>query len=89
MLKKSFLSLLNNDENIERGIEVCVYDVHQNTYSLTFKKWSNKYYVLNGGWKHFFQVHKLQENDTITIWIFRHSCHSKLCFALYYKKIGI
>ncbi|KAK7334721.1 hypothetical protein VNO80_26482 [Phaseolus coccineus] len=86
-VEKSFLPLLKNDENIERGIQVCVYDAHQNTYSLIFKKWTNKYYVLNGGWKDFFQVHKLQKNDTITIWIFRHSSFNKLCFAIDYKKI--
>jgi len=87
-VEKSFLPLLKNDENIERGIQVPVYDAHQNTFSLTFKKWTNKYYVLNGGWKDFFQVHKLQKDDSITVCIFRHSSHNKLCFALDYKKIG-
>jgi len=87
-VEKSFLPFLRNDENIEKGIQVCAYDIHENSYTLTFKKWTNKYYVLNGGWKDFFQVHKLHKNDIIIVWIFRHSSHSKLCFAFDYKKIG-
>ncbi|WVZ00583.1 hypothetical protein V8G54_026652 [Vigna mungo] len=86
-VEKSFLPFLINDEDIEKGIEVCVYDIGKNSYTLTFKKWTNKYYVLNGGWKDFFKVHKLEQNDTIKLWMFRHSSHSKLCFALDYKKI--
>ncbi|WVZ01180.1 hypothetical protein V8G54_027249 [Vigna mungo] len=86
-VEKSFLPFLRNDEDIEKGIEVCVYDIRKNSYTLTFKKWTNKYYVLNGGWKDFFKVHKLEQNDTIKLWMFRHSSHSKLCFALDYKKI--
>ncbi|WVZ01181.1 hypothetical protein V8G54_027250 [Vigna mungo] len=86
-VEKSFLPFLRNDEDIEKGIEVFVYDIRKNSYTLTFKKWTNKYYVLNGGWKDFFKVHKLQQNDTIKVWMFHHSSHNKLCFALDYKKI--
>ncbi|KOM42881.1 hypothetical protein LR48_Vigan05g048500 [Vigna angularis] len=86
-VEKSFLPFLRNGEDIEKGIEVCVYDICKNNYTLTFKKWTNKYYVLNGGWKDFCKAHKLEKNDTIKVWMFRHSNHSNLCFALDYKKI--
>ncbi|XP_047163984.1 putative B3 domain-containing protein At4g03170 [Vigna umbellata] len=85
--EKSFSPFLRNGEDIEKGIEVCVYDIRNNSYTLTFKKWTNKYYVLNGGWKDFFEDHKLEKNDTIKVWSFRHSNHSNLCFAFDYKKI--
>ncbi|CAJ1958989.1 unnamed protein product [Sphenostylis stenocarpa] len=86
-VEKSFLPLLKDGENIENGIKVCAYDIHNNRYNLTFKKWTNKYYVLNGGWKDFFQAHNLQKDDIVTVWIFRHSKNNKLCFALEYQKI--
>ncbi|KOM42880.1 hypothetical protein LR48_Vigan05g048400 [Vigna angularis] len=86
-VEKSFLPFLRNGENIEKGIEVCVFDIRKNSYTLTFKKWTNKYYVLNGGWKDFFKDHKLDKNDTIKVWMFRLSNHSNLCFAFDYKKI--
>jgi len=37
---------LRNDEDIEKGIEVCAYNIGDNSYTLTFKKWTNKYYRL-------------------------------------------
>jgi len=83
-----FLPLLDDHENIDKGVDVCGYDDYENVYFLTFKKWANKYYVLNGDWKFFFQNHQLQSNDTITSWMFRHSNHTKLCIALEYEKIG-
>ncbi|TKY49740.1 putative B3 domain-containing protein [Spatholobus suberectus] len=87
-VEKTFLPLLRNDENIEAGIQACAYDIHGNNYTMMFKKWANKYYVLNGEWKDFFQIHKLQKNDYVTVWIFRHSTSNKLSFALVYQKIG-
>ncbi|KAG5034943.1 hypothetical protein GLYMA_04G133200v4 [Glycine max] len=86
-VEKSFLPLLRNDENIEEGIRVCAYDMHDNSYTLMFKKWTKKFYVLNGEWKKFFQIHELQKNDVVTVWIFRHSKSNKVCFALAYQKI--
>ncbi|WVY99688.1 hypothetical protein V8G54_025758 [Vigna mungo] len=84
-----FLPMLGDSEDIEEGVEVCAYDDYGNLYSLTFKKWANKYYVLSGEWKVIFQNHKLQCNDFITTWMFRHSKHTKLCLAFEFEKIEI
>ncbi|KAL5191012.1 hypothetical protein HKD37_04G010342 [Glycine soja] len=54
-VEENFLSLLRNGENLEKGI-----------YQHHFKKWS-KFYVLHGGWKKLFQIHKLQEHDSISV----------------------
>ncbi|TKY49741.1 putative B3 domain-containing protein [Spatholobus suberectus] len=85
-VEEMFLPLLRNDENIEAGIQACAYDMHGNNYTIMFKKWANKYYVLNGEWKDFFQIHELQKNDFITVWIFRHSISNRLCFALVFRR---
>jgi len=44
-VEKLFLLFFRNDENIEIGIQICTYDIGKNSYTLTFKKWTNKYYV--------------------------------------------
>jgi len=68
--EEQFLPLLGDHDDIEKGVLVFAYDNYGNTYCLTFKKWTNKYYILNGDWKSLFQSHKLQKNDTISMWMF-------------------
>jgi len=84
--EEQFLPLLGDHDDIEKGVPVCAYDNYGNIYSLTFKKWTNKYYILNGDWRSLFQSHKLQKNDTISMWMFIHSSQSKLCLAIEYEK---
>ncbi|WVY99946.1 hypothetical protein V8G54_026016 [Vigna mungo] len=86
-VEKYFLPMLKAEDDIEEGVEVCAYDDDGNLYSLIFKKWANKYYVLNGEWKIVFENHKLQIDDMIKTWMFRHSKHTKLCLALEFEKI--
>ncbi|RDY03744.1 putative B3 domain-containing protein, partial [Mucuna pruriens] len=81
-----FLPLLKNDENIKTGIQVCVYDMHDHVYPMTFKIWADKYYILTTNWNNFFKFHKLQTQDFVTVWMFRHSISNRLCFALAYQK---
>jgi hypothetical protein len=86
-VKKYFLPLLKEDEDVEEGIDVVVYDMQGKTFNMKFKFWSGKFYVLNGGWKTFFKSHSLRANqDHVTVWMFRHSETGNLCFALSVKR---
>jgi len=84
--EEHFLPLVEDHEDIEAGVDVNAYDKYGNIYPLKFKKWANKYYILNGAWKSFFQDYKLQNDDTVTTWMFRHSNDNKLCVALEFEK---
>jgi len=86
-VEQYFLPMLKDDENVKDGVEVCAYDDYGNVYSLVFKMWADKYYVLNGEWKTVFKHHKLQCDDVVTTWMFRHSKHTKLCVAIEFQKI--
>ncbi|KAL2337223.1 hypothetical protein Fmac_011669 [Flemingia macrophylla] len=86
-VEECFIPLLRNDENIQEGIQACVYDMHGNDYNMGFKKWAKKYNVLNHEWKIFIQNHELQKDDLVTVWIFRHSISNKINFVLEYEKI--
>jgi hypothetical protein len=87
-VKKYFLPLLKEDEDVEEGIDVVVYDMQGKTFNMKFKFWSGKFYVLNGGWKTFFKSHSLLANqDHVTVWMFRHFETGNLCFALSVKRV--
>ncbi|CAH9110703.1 unnamed protein product [Cuscuta epithymum] len=83
------LPLMNDDEDPINGIIVTTYDSYGVEYEMTFKSWSdNKFYVLNGGWKKFFQDNELKEYKSwVTIWMFRHSQTRKNWFALNWKTV--
>lgn len=84
-VEKHFLFLLREEENVKAGIPVIVYDtnMHDHMFSMKFKLWANKYYVLMEGWKTFVQSHSLQKiKDYVTVWMFRHAEDNQLCFAL-------
>ncbi|WJX94645.1 hypothetical protein P8452_76043 [Trifolium repens] len=87
-VKKYFLPLLKEDEDVEEGIDVVVYDMQGKTFNMKFKFWSGKFYVLNGGWKTFFKSHSLRANhDHVIVWMFRLSETGNLCFALSVKRV--
>ncbi|GAU28234.1 hypothetical protein TSUD_118410 [Trifolium subterraneum] len=87
-VKKYFLPLLKEDEDLEEGIDVVVYDMQGKTFNMKFKFWSGKFYVLNGGWKTFFKSHSLLANqDHVKVWMFRHSETGNLCFALSVRRM--
>ncbi|KAK2423181.1 AP2/B3 transcriptional factor family protein [Trifolium repens] len=87
-VKKYFLPLLKEDEDVEEGIDVVVYDMQGKTFNMKFKFWSGKFYVLNRGWKTFFKSHSLRANhDHVIVWMFRHSETGNLCFALSVKRV--
>ena len=87
-VEKSLLKLLNEDEVIEKGIPVTVYDIKGGIYNMNFRVWSkNKsMYVLMKGWKNFCIQHKLRHHDDflifVTLWMFRHVQTGKLCFIV-------
>ncbi|XP_019168886.1 PREDICTED: uncharacterized protein LOC109164795 [Ipomoea nil] len=86
---RSILPLLNCHEDHCRGVPVTAYNPDGKEYEMTFKSWSErKFYVLNGGWKRFFQENGLVvRRHWVTVWMFRHSQTRKLCFALTWKFI--
>ena len=80
----SILPLLNEqDENIDSGIPVTVYDSSGKDYRMAFQSWSKrKLYVLKSGWTKFCLDHHLQALDWVTIWLFRHMHTRSPCFVL-------
>ncbi|CAL5201403.1 unnamed protein product [Lathyrus oleraceus] len=90
-VEKYFLPLLKIDEDVEKGINVVVFDMQGKTFNTTFKFWSKKYYVFNGvGWQKFFKEHNLKANqDFVTVWMFRHSEIDNLCFALSLRRVEV
>lgn len=90
-VKEYFLPLLRDGEDVEQGIDVVVYDMQGQMFNMKFNFWSKRYYVLNGsGWKSFFESHRLQANqDHVTVWMFRHSETSSLCFALSVRRVQV
>ncbi|XP_058784839.1 B3 domain-containing protein At1g20600-like [Vicia villosa] len=84
-----FLPSLKRDEEVNKGINVVVFDMQGKTFNTMFKFWSNKYYVFNGvGWQKFFKEHNLKaDQDFITVWMFRHSEINNLCFALSIRRV--
>lgn len=77
---------LNPNENIKKGIAVTVYGPDGREYSMIFKMWVEKYYVLkSASWKQFCQdygLRSLTNMPTLTIWMFRHRQTDDLCFAI-------
>ncbi|KAJ1399755.1 DNA-binding barrel domain superfamily [Sesbania bispinosa] len=66
-VETSFLPLLREGESIKEGIAVIAYNMDGNVFTMTFKIWADKYYVLMGGWKAFFQAHTLQIQDYVKV----------------------
>lgn len=90
-VEQYLLNLLNEDENIEEGIPVIVYDENGKTYPMMFKLWSSKIYVLTHGWKTFYIDSKLHYHDdfitSVTLWTFRHLRTARLCFVIFTKTL--
>ncbi|KAG8658695.1 hypothetical protein MANES_03G176200v8 [Manihot esculenta] len=88
---RCLLPLLNREEeNPCQGIKVKTYDMQGNEYDMAFKLWASKVYVLTTGWKNFFIKHGLIENeDFVTIWMFRNLQTNKLCFVISSRRLPI
>ncbi|OAY55730.1 putative B3 domain-containing protein At4g03170 [Manihot esculenta] len=88
---RCLLPLLNREEeNPCQGIKVKTYDMQGNEYDMAFKLWASKVYVLTTGWKNFFMKHGLIENeDFVTIWMFRNFRTDKLCFVISSRRLPI
>ncbi|KGN56101.1 hypothetical protein Csa_010492 [Cucumis sativus] len=87
-LHKEFVNLnldpmFNDDEDLEDGISVIVYDIEGREYDMIFKLWASKLYVLTKSWKEFYKTNDLtQPGEFISVWMFRHVVTQKLCFAI-------
>ncbi|GAB4852635.1 hypothetical protein Ancab_016850 [Ancistrocladus abbreviatus] len=63
--------MLGENERMEAGIGVLVYDAEGKEYEMTFKEWG-KMVVLTTGWKEFVQRHNLMKDvDFVTLWMLR------------------
>lgn len=80
--EEKLLPLLNDDEDVKRGIPVTIFDRDGQTYEMKFVCWTKKLCVLNKGWYNFVTTHELIEEDSIKAWMFRHSQTNNLCFLL-------
>ncbi|GAB4851943.1 hypothetical protein Ancab_039440 [Ancistrocladus abbreviatus] len=80
----SLRPMLREGEILEgrHGIQVFVYDGEGEEYQMKFKGWG-KMVVLTSGWNQFVKRHELrEEEDFVTIWMFRRSVDDRLCFAI-------
>ncbi|GAB4839043.1 hypothetical protein Ancab_028572 [Ancistrocladus abbreviatus] len=80
----SLRPMLREDEILEgrQGIPVFAYDGEGEEYQMTFKGWG-KMVVLTSGWNQFVKRHELrEEEDFVTVWMFRRSVDDRLCFAI-------
>ncbi|KAI5320388.1 hypothetical protein L3X38_040096 [Prunus dulcis] len=87
-VENNIMPLLRNSENLNEGIDVTTYDMAGNEYPMVFKIWATKVHVLTGGWKTFCNDLGLVENqDFVTLWIFRHVDNGGLCFAIHSRRL--
>ncbi|GAB4839054.1 hypothetical protein Ancab_028583 [Ancistrocladus abbreviatus] len=80
----SLRPMLREGEILEgrQGIQVFAYDGEGEEYQMTFKGWG-KMVVLTSGWNQFVKRHELrEEEDFVTVWMFRRSADDRLCFAI-------
>ncbi|KAK4570717.1 hypothetical protein RGQ29_029530 [Quercus rubra] len=69
---KLSLNKLDN-EDVDNGIPIVMYDIKGKEHSMTFKHWESRVYILKEGWNTFCQKHSLREHkDFVTMWMFRH-----------------
>ncbi|KAK8602256.1 hypothetical protein V6N13_058097 [Hibiscus sabdariffa] len=82
-LEDNVVPLLKEDENIDHGIHVKVYDANGKEYPMVFKRWSKKLNVLIEGWTEFCTDHGLLAvQDFVTMLAFRHVQTDDLCFVI-------
>ncbi|KAL6274623.1 hypothetical protein ACE6H2_025315 [Prunus campanulata] len=89
-VENNIMPLLRNGENLNEGIDVTMYDMAGNEYPMVFKIWATKIHVLTGGWKTFCKDLGLVDNqDFVTLWVFRHVDNGGLCFAIYSRRLPV
>ena len=66
-VKNFLLPLLNKNEVVVNGIHVIVYDIKGKEYSMMFKFWESRVYVLKEGWNTFCHKHSLREHEDLVI----------------------
>ena len=88
-VKNFLLPLLNKNEVVDNGIHVIVYDIKGKEYSMMFKFWESRAYVLKEGWNTFFHKHSLREHeDSVTVWIFCHVQTREQCFPISSRRLS-
>lgn len=83
-VEECLLPLLNEDEDVRRGIPVITYNLYGKEYRMVFQlRSSRNYYILaRDGWIQFQQENDLEVEDFVTIWMFRHVGTKNLCFVI-------
>lgn len=89
-VQKRLIPLLNENEDLRRGIQVTTYDSEGKSYPMVFKIWVGKLPVLTGGWTAFCQDHNLVEmQDFVTVWMFRNVATGCLCFVIDSRRLPV
>ncbi|PRQ17221.1 putative transcription factor B3-Domain family [Rosa chinensis] len=89
-VQKRLMPLLNENEDLRRGIQVTTYDLDGKEYPMVFKIWVEKIHVLTEGWKAFCHDHKLVEKqDFVTVWMFRNAATGSLCFVIDLRRLPV
>nr|XP_011466877.1 PREDICTED: putative B3 domain-containing protein At4g03170 [Fragaria vesca subsp. vesca] len=89
-VQKRLMPLLNENEDLNEGIDVMTYDLAGKEYPMKFRTWVSKIHVLTAGWKAFRKDHKLVENQHwVTVWMFRNIATGKLCFVIEVRKLPV
>ncbi|XP_026439216.1 uncharacterized protein LOC113337872 [Papaver somniferum] len=88
MLPRSFIKdevkpLLNEDESLEDGIDVKVYNNQLQKFDMVFRSWAgSKVYILRSDWNKFYHENGLEKEMNVEICVFRHAVTGKICFAV-------
>jgi hypothetical protein len=89
-VQKRLMPLLNENEDLNDGIEVTTYDLAGKEYQMKFKTWVSKIHVLTGGWKAFCHDHDLVEyQHFVTVWMFRNIATGNLCFVIDVRRLPV
>lgn len=89
-VKKHLIPLLNENEDLSRGIQVTTYDLAGKEYPMVFKIWVSKIHVLTSEWKTFCHAHGLvKKQDFVTVWMFRNIATGKLCFVIKSRRLQV
>ncbi|KAG2714064.1 hypothetical protein I3760_03G008700 [Carya illinoinensis] len=84
------LPLLNESDDLVRGIPVTVHDTDGNECAMTFRRWASKFHVLTEGWNKFCKEHELRKyEDFVTVWMFRHVRTGELCFVFSLRRMPV
>ncbi|KAG4194641.1 hypothetical protein ERO13_A06G065650v2 [Gossypium hirsutum] len=87
-VENAVMPLLKEEENVEKGIRVKVYDANGKEFPMTFKLWAHKLHVLKEGWIEFCTDHALlAHQDFLKLWVIRNLHTQDLCFFITSRRL--